>query len=146
MNGPQLYCRIWYFVFLQIAVSYYFTEFYTSGTKTWINNRPQIPPSSKTEESFFVMCQFCWIQKTDKDFMSRFPLSILHFSVFWCNLDIANPLSVWPQAEKYFSLQMATGSLFIFWSVTDQNWILNTYWHTTLKRKRVLKSGKSAWA
>lgn len=44
INGLQSYCRIWYQVFLHIAVSYYFSEFYTLATRTWISNRHQIPP------------------------------------------------------------------------------------------------------
>lgn len=85
INGPRLYCWIWYLVFLQITVFYYFSEFYTSARRTWINNRHHIPPSFKTEEGFLVLCQFGWTQEMDQDFMSSFPLSTHHqsFGAIW---------------------------------------------------------------
>lgn len=95
-EGPQLHCRIRYLVFVERAVSYYFSEFCSSVKRPWINNRHQIPPSFKTAESFCVMCQFRWTKNTDKGFKSSFPPSIhYHFSVFWCNLDIVNPFHIW---------------------------------------------------
>lgn len=96
IDGPQLLRRMWCLVFLQRAVSYYFRGFCASAARTWINNRHQIPPSFKRAESFCVMCQFCRTKNTDKGFKSSFPRSIhYHFSVFWCNLDIANPFHIW---------------------------------------------------